>query len=409
MSDFNVPVVKVLKVEKHPDADTLDLVYVLGYTCISKRLEDGTSRYKEGDLCVYIPENSVLPDWLLRKMEFWDNNKNIGALSGSKGNRVKPKRLRGIYSEGILYRANFDDDSNEYDSDNPLGWYISRTVPNEDDESLTLYMDFMYVDEGENVAEFLGITKYEPQVPSSMAGQVSGEYIDYTMKYDFDALEDHPRLFSIGEEVVVTEKIHGTLMQIGFIPELNDPNLFMDNILVTSKGMGAKGYVLKLLPENANNLYVKMLMKFLDDGLYGQLNNLVGRLNIKYNPEKVNTIHLFGEIFGKGIQDLTYGMEKPTFRLFDIAVNKRFLNYSDFLGCAYYLSLPVVPELYNGPFTNTEMFRLRDGKDTMSNSHVREGIVIRSKEEQYHTRYGRKIAKLVSPDYKLRKGGTEYN
>lgn len=105
MSTFSTPVVKVAKVTDHPNADRLSIINLdgLGYTCISAKLEDGTPRYKAGDYVVYIPSASVLPEWLLKKMDFWDTETNKGTLAGPNGDRVKPVRLRGIYSEGILY------------------------------------------------------------------------------------------------------------------------------------------------------------------------------------------------------------------------------------------------------------------------------------------------------------------
>ena len=51
---------------------------------------------------------------------------------------------------------------------------------------------------------------------------------------------------------------------------------------------------------------------------------------------------------------------------------------------------------------------MRDGKDTISGTHVREGIVIRSVVEGDNGGQ-RKIGKFVSPDYILRKNPTEYN
>lgn len=39
--------------------------------------------------------------------------------------------------------------------------------------------------------------------------------------------------------------------------------------------------------------------------------------------------------------------------------------------------------------------------------HIREGVVIRG--EGNHPKYGRKIAKAISPNYFLRKNATEFN
>ena len=103
MANFEVKVVKIDSKENHPNADRLTIYKIGGYTCISNKLEDGSDRYNVGDLVVYIPSDSVLPEALLKKMEFWDEEKGKGVLAGSLGNRVKPLKLRGIFSEGVLY------------------------------------------------------------------------------------------------------------------------------------------------------------------------------------------------------------------------------------------------------------------------------------------------------------------
>ncbi len=105
MSKFSCPVVRVESVENHPNADRLSLVRLegLGYLCITGKLSDGSHRYSSGDFCVYIPSASVLPTWLLKDMEFWNEETGKGTLAGSDGNRVKPLKLRGIFSEGVLF------------------------------------------------------------------------------------------------------------------------------------------------------------------------------------------------------------------------------------------------------------------------------------------------------------------
>jgi len=105
MSRFSVPVCRVASVEDHPNADRLSIVKLegLGWVCISAKLEDGSPRYNVGDFVVYIPSAALLPEWLLKEMDFWNEETGKGMLSGSDGNRVKPLKLRGIFSEGVLY------------------------------------------------------------------------------------------------------------------------------------------------------------------------------------------------------------------------------------------------------------------------------------------------------------------
>jgi len=104
MSTFACPIVRVSEVVDHPNADRLSLVRLegLGYLCVSGKLEDGSPRYRAGDLVVYIPNAAVLPEWLLREMDFWNAETGKGTLAGSNGDRVKPLKLRGIFSEGLI-------------------------------------------------------------------------------------------------------------------------------------------------------------------------------------------------------------------------------------------------------------------------------------------------------------------
>lgn len=392
MSDFEVLVYRIEEpVENHPDADRLSLIKIQGYTCISAKLEDGSHRYKQGELVAYIPEGAVLPEQMMKDMDFWDINKNKPAFK-----YVKAKKLRGIFSQGILFPI-----LHQHKYDPPFEGKDGSITCKYNTYGEYPYLH-VFISEGDNVAEYLGITKYEPVIPENMRGSITGEYINYTMKYDFDSIQKNPNLFDETDIVYVTEKLHGTLMCIGFIPELNDENLFGKdkNIFVSSKGIMKQGFILKNLPDNNGNIYVNALNDLLSKGLEEKLKSMM---------IADQSIHLFFEVFGSGVQDLTYGQNNKTYRLFDIAVNKQYLDSAKFMEYAKLLELETVPILYHGPFLKDKMVELRDGLDTISNSHIREGIVIKDYFGGYHPKHGRKIAKFVSPDYLLRKNGTEFN
>jgi hypothetical protein len=70
-----------------------------------------------------------------------------------------------------------------------------------------------------------------------------------------------------------------------------------------------------------------------------------------------------------------------------------------------------VPTLYSGPFDLLALTEARDGKTTVSGTNIREGIVVRAADSAaQHPMHGRKIAKMISPAYLLRKNdnATEY-
>lgn len=209
MANFECKVVRIDSKENHPNADRLTLYHIGGYTCISNKLEDGSDRYNVGDLVVYIPENALLPEWLLKIMGFWDKEKHCGTLAGKDGNRVHPLKLRGIYSCGLIYPAETIKEHDEgLNSDLPEAYgYTKDTkfVFNEQSD----YVQFTPAVEGDNVAEFLGITKYEPAIPANMGGDVFNGGTEIVVPFDVEPLQKYMDSFKDGEMVEFSEKLHG--------------------------------------------------------------------------------------------------------------------------------------------------------------------------------------------------------
>lgn len=85
MANFECKVVKIEKKANHPNADRLTIYNIGGYNCISNKLPDGSDRYNVGDLVVYIPENALLPEWLLKKMDFGMKKRTVECLQAKKG------------------------------------------------------------------------------------------------------------------------------------------------------------------------------------------------------------------------------------------------------------------------------------------------------------------------------------
>lgn len=386
MSDFTCEVMRVDDVIKHPDADRLTIVKVRGYNCIANLKEDGSYRYNKGDLVVYIPEGAVLTEPLLKKMGFWKDDK--GMLAGSKGNRVKAIKLRGIVSQGILY---------------PVTKIGGATVTLSDDSN----DGFKSLDvvEGDNVAEFLDIVKYEPVIPESMTGELFNVGSENTVKFDVENIQKYPDLFKDGEEVVFTEKLHGTFCAFAFVPGLNHADAVDGDFFAFSKGLGAQGLVFKNSDKNAlSNIYHKALLKYLPA--------LKRFVDFGTDNEQKLPTYVLGELYGRGIQDLTYdGLEEVKFRFFSVVqkdhgrvvfMPPQFLAHvEDFF--------EAVPVLYRGPFSHMAVDQYKGGKTFLGGVNIREGIVITPWVERTTDEIGRLALKAISPEYLLRKGGTEFN
>lgn len=379
MASFNVKVVK-LTIEDHPNADKLEIAQIDGYQCVV-----GKGQYQTGDLAVYIPEQAIVPEWIIEKLNLQ------GKLAGKDKNRVKAVKLRGVTSQGLLYPLikAFAHDVNYDINKNDVVWLWILAMQDEYGAKQ------LYVNLGDDLTELLKITKYEPQIPAHMAGEVWNAY-GYTLKYDIENIKNYPDVLQPNEEVVITEKLHGTWCCFGLYPGMDTP-------IVSSKGQSAKGLAFKLNEANENNLYVKTYYLYKD------------ALEALANWYEHKHVYIVGEIFGAGVQDLHYGQSKPMFRAFDIFVGDSnsggYLDYSQFDSICYLIGLPTVPLLYKGPWDKQALIeKYTSGKTVLDEGeNIREGIVIKPTQER-RDECGRVLLKSISDDYLLRKGNaTEYN
>lgn len=97
------------------------------------------------------------------------------------------------------------------------------------------------------------------------------------------------------------------------------------------------------------------------------------------------------------------------YRAFDLWLNGDFVDAAQFDDFIHRYEVPAAPILYEGPFSWDVARQYASGRSTIA-SHIREGIVIRPLPHELRTPSGeRMIAKLLSPDYLVRKGeATEF-
>lgn len=126
------------------------------------------------------------------------------------------------------------------------------------------------------------------------------------------------------------------------------------------------------------------------------------------NAYDANSVIVFGEVFGKSVQDLTYDRDTLDLRIFDISINGNYLDWDVMSSLTkQFLDLDVVPILGRGPFSKEELTKYTNGKSTLAPNQIREGCVIKPIEERWHANLGRVVLKSISEDYLLRKGGSE--
>ena len=424
---------KISDIYQHPNADKLDVVVIKGWHVISKRNE-----FTIGEHVIYFPPDSVLPPSIFNH----PNDEIKGRLDCARyltpmpknGNfngmrRVTACRLRGFVSYGLLMKINpsFGDDPN---------WEI-----------------------GTDVSSIFGVLKYEPpdELNKGDAEKNNSRFYAYT---SIEHYGNYPNSFKDNEEVVFTEKIHGSNVRIGLITENNDKGELEWVIAVGSHSVRRKEYSktetrfseedLKDKNIDLNNINVgdiifdnwklEQIIEYPDclkfrcikidnngnpiftKSIYWTCcnQNIIDLLNhIKTNiswKEPIHSIMIYGEIYGNGIQDMKYGETQTNFRAFDISINNIYLDFDIQQELFKKFNINTAPVLYRGPFSKDKVLEYTSGKTTICDPKIagpfsgREGIVIKPiKETICKEIRSRKILKSISADYLSRKNPTEYH
>lgn len=379
-SEFQVRVVKIEKIDKHPNADTLSIADVEGYPVVIK-----TGAFKVGDLAVYVPVDALVP---VARPEF--------SFLASKDHperiqhRVKAARLRGIFSMGLL-------------------------VPHDG-------ITGMIISVGANCQAALGIEKWIP--PSERINLMKGNNAEAQARarkyrgpklpiYGVDPLRRYDRNLPEGTEVVITEKIHGC----------NSRFVFSDGRLWVGSHRVMRGCSKSVIGLFFERLKLKVMSLFRMKHRAHTLSEFgdiwweaAEAYNLKERLSKFPDMVLYGEVYGEGVQFLSYDSPKGRkMRIFDMYDLKKkcFVDHAQFLGMALEMGFKradFVPTLYVGPWNseirnkwlawaNTAMSTIWNENDEPTG--IAEGIVVKPVLEMMDPRIGRVILKYVGEGYLL--------
>jgi RNA ligase (TIGR02306 family) len=391
MSKLIVEICRILEINEHPNADRLQVAKIKGWDVVVKK--DSVS---VGDLVVYIPPDAVLPSSLHEFLgitqycaelpkgyqvpgETLPHVTTDGLSYRPLARRVKAARLRGVASYGtIMTKQSFVD-------------YWDNVLQNaaiwKSDSDIEHGMIPMWFVEGHDVCQALGITKWEPP-PKATQGDAAPEVAVFHKYTSIEHYRNYPDVFEEGEEVVVLEKIHGTNCRVGAAVLPNEDGEPEFTLLAGSHNTRRK------------------------QGMYWEPFQWCAGLEfaLRWNASSLPMI-IFGEIFGPGVQDMAYGQPTKGFRMFDISCKGKYLSWDTVKNYASKFDIPLVPELYRGPYYKGLVEEYTDGKTTLSDNpgkfKGREGVVIKPVVERTDPTIGRAVLKSVSVDYLSRKGGTD--
>lgn len=335
-----------IEVFPHPNATQLELGNVGGYQVVVP-----IGKYKTGDRVFFLPEKTIIPE--TDRHQWADSFREY--LSGRI--RVRSVRLRGELSQGIIISLD------------ELPEHVQQKLPYTAPEA-----------QHDVLMELLEISKYEPMIPSECRGKwtppsnaISCNMNDLT-RHDCEHFNLFMSQMEEGEEIVVTEKVHGS--QVALIRDKDG------HCALSSKGVFSRGF---LIMEDETNVYWKAAR-----------NSGVFDLLADFFPEQ--TVQAFGEVipFQVGYH---YGENDLTLRLFDIRLDGRSLRVEDIPRPLRNLWVPVI---YEGPLHKETVRDFAKGRELVSGKslHIREGVVVRPREMRFAKNGKRMHLKIINPKYK---------
>lgn len=389
-SNHQANIVRISEILPHPEPETtnLELIHIGGYQVVSRK-----GQFIVGDLGVYIQPDSVVPK--TEPFRFiWEQYEGLDGIVPEKRRRITVRKFRGQWSEGLLL---------------PVTDFPSFYMVNHD----TAGLKGLWVQEGDDVSDLLGITHYDPDAgtestkgtqvaaprrkyPKTLRGfwymllsklgfkkahkSFAQEVSFFIPEYDVEAFKNHANTFQDGDVVIITEKIHGS----------NARFICIDDIMYTGSRTQWKS-------ANSNTVWTKAIQE------------------IPWITEWCRAhpgYALYGEVTPTQ-KNFDYGSKKVQFFLFDILnPNGRWVTIGDYrcLGIAqaedsehdneYGAPDMMVPVLYAGPFTKEITLTYVDGPSLVTGSkHIREGIVIKALTENGMSGHGRRQLKIVSNSF----------
>ena len=313
-----------------------------------------------GDYVVYFPPDIQLPGFVAQQL-------GVGNYL-RKGSIVKAIRLRGQYSYGMAFPLTDAGLEN-------LKSNVEKMAANGEPV------------EGSDISFYFGARRYV--VPPNFTvgqGQQASEHPSLHRYTDIDRYEKMSHVFQAGEQVYVTEKIHGANSRVAMID---------GELMVGSRKTQRKA------PDN-DQVFEGDPYK---DNMYWFPLSIPGvKLLLEDLGKSYIQVILFGEIFGKGIQgSFDYGQSNLAYAAFDLMLNGVYQNPATLHGLLERYQIPYAPIDYTGEFDEGYIRTYVAAPSRLTERHIREGVVIRPLNERRDARHGRVVAKWLNPAYLVKK------
>lgn len=310
-------------------ADAIEAAHVGGWKVVVKKNE-----FAPGDLAVYFEIDAFLPEGNPAWQFLVDKMPRL--YEEHRGHVLRSVKLRGQVSQGLLL---------------PVSALAGTSA-----EGAAL-------EPGLDVAEALGVIKYEPPVAACLSGIALGAFPSRIPKTDQERIQNLANELSgwqrHGLAWEVTEKLEGSSCTFAWLDgELHVCSRTLD---------------LADTPDNSLWIAARKL------GIREKLAARAGSRNLA----------LQGELIGHGIQGNIYGLKEQQFHLYDIydADAGRYLGSAERRALAEALGVPHVPVVHETfalgeAITMDALLAMADGPSRLNAGQLREGLVFKALGEQ---------------------------
>lgn len=331
---------KITAIYPIKNADKIEEICIDGWSIVAQK-----GIHSEGDVVVFFEIDSFLPENDERFESFMQFG--VKQFNNVRGHRVKTKKLRGVYSQGVI-------------------------IPISEFPEIKVDFDKDFADE-------VGVVKWEKSEVTGYTGDTKGTFPGFLIKSDQDRIQNvYGKLVrDYADEIFVgTLKMDGSSVTV-FYDESGD-----------ELGICSRNQQLKLDMEQPLDQQGKFIEGASRSGLFDK----VMKLNRIYGGSWA----IQGELVGHGIQGNFEKFDQYqvfTYNIFDID-NHQFVNYTDFALMSDKVELDCVPVIYDDcEILKEEMpkiIKMADGKGLRCS--YREGIV-------WKQVYGNKQFKAISNKY----------
>ena len=334
---------RIGRIEKHSNADTLEICHVDGWRVISR-----IGEFKECELVVYCEVDSFLP--VKEEFEFLRKS-SFRKMGDKEGFRLRTIKLRQELSQGLILPLSVLNDPNHEEmqvgvSQQPWG----------DQLQLGPYDNALVIEEGVDVTEHLGIIKWDPPLPACLGGVAKGNFPSWGRKTD-------------------QERAQNLVSEIGL--ELSNDSKFEISIKLdgTSMSVGKNGSDIVVCSRN-------LILNTEQEG--NTLIDVAKSLGLLDRISEFGDIMVSGELCGPGIQGNREKLGKHKFFVFDIfdVRSGEYISSEERIKIVESLGLDHVPIIHKSVKLNEiglnsldDILAYANGESL--NSKIREGLVFK--------------------------------